>query len=68
MVRITDDFFVWQLLTTEEAALVWDKGIFALYDDGSEALIEDAESFIKAIAGGVEFGTEVGFLYEAGSI
>ena len=62
--KITADGFVW-LLVTEKAKEIWNSGLFSLfvlYDDDSEALIEDFKELELALANGLSIGIEVGHL------
>lgn len=62
--KITADGFVW-LLVTEKAKEVFNSGLFSLfvlYDDDSEALIEEFEDLDKALENGLSIGIEVGHL------
>jgi hypothetical protein len=64
-IRVTkNDSFVW-LLVSEKAKEIFASGLFALYvlyDDDSEALIDDYEQLNDALANGLSIGIEVGFL------
>lgn len=60
----TADGFVW-LLVTEKAKEVFNSGLFSLfvlYDDDSEALIEEFGDLDKALENGLSIGIEVGFV------
>lgn len=62
--KITADGFVW-LLITEKAKEVFNSGLFSLfvlYDDDSEALIEEFGDLDKALENGLSIGIEVGHL------
>ena len=62
--KITADGFVW-LLVTEKAKEVFNSGLFSLfvlYDDDSEALIEEFGDLDKALENGLSIGIEVGHL------
>ena len=62
--KVTADGFVW-LLVTEKAKEVFNSGLFSLfvlYDDDSEALIEEFEDLDKALENGLSIGIEVGHL------
>lgn len=60
----TADGFVW-LLVTEKAKEVFNSGLFSLfvlYDDDSEALIEEFGDLDKALENGLSIGIEVGLV------
>lgn len=62
--KVTADGFVW-LLVTEKAKEIFNSGLFSLfvlYDDDSEALIEEFEDLDKALENGLSIGIEVGHL------
>jgi hypothetical protein len=62
--KVTADGFVW-LLVTEKAKEIFNSGLFSLfvlYDDDSEALIEEFEDLNKALENGLSIGIEVGHL------
>lgn len=62
--KVTADGFVW-LLVTEKAKEIFNSGLFSLfvlYDDDSEALIEEFEDLNKALENGLSIGVEVGHL------
>lgn len=62
--KVTADGFVW-LLVTEKAKEIFNSGLFSLfvlYDDDSEALIEEFEDLDKALENGLSIGVEVGHL------
>lgn len=62
-VKITDDGFVWHVLTEAEAKQALGKvEVFALYDDDSEALVESECEIESHIRRGGYVGIEVGFL------
>lgn len=59
--------FVW-LLVTDKAKDVYMSGLFdvyALWEDGSETLIEKAEDLMLCLRDGVELGIEVGHIDNA---
>ena len=59
-----NDGFVW-LLVTDKAKDVYMLGLFdvyALWEDGSETLIEKAEDLMLCLRDGVEVGIEVGHI------
>lgn len=64
-IKITErDSFVW-LLVSEKAKDIYNSGLFALYilyEDDSEALVEDYEQLDEALSKGLTIGIEVGFL------
>jgi len=49
-VRVTKDDFVWMVVT------------HALYDDGTESVVESDEEIDEAIKLGLDIGVEVGYL------
>lgn len=64
-IKITENGFVWRLLTLEQAKAFFNANIdslYALFEDDTESLIHDIEEIdeynLKRI---VEFGVEVGF-------
>ena len=62
--KVTADGFVW-LLVNEKAKEIFNSGLFSLfvlYDDDSEALIEEFEDLDKALENGLSIGIEVGHL------
>lgn len=63
-IKITEDNFVWRLLTIEQAKAFFRADIdslYALYDDDTESLVHDIEEIDELSAKGAEFGVEVGF-------
>ena len=67
---LTEDKFIWKILTSEEALNVYKKCIFSLYevrkekDTYIESLIESREKLDKCIIEGCFICIEVGFLKE----
>ncbi|GAE14616.1 hypothetical protein ACTMKN_11005 [Bacteroides pyogenes] len=62
-VKITEDGFVWHVLTEAEAKQALGKvEVFALYDDDSESLIENEKDIETHIRRGGYVGIEVGFM------
>jgi hypothetical protein len=62
-IKITDNF-VW-LLVTEKAKEVFNSGLFAmftLYEDNTEALIENSTHLNEALEKGLDIGIEVGHI------
>ncbi len=56
--------FVW-LVVTDKAEEIYFSDLFelyALYDDGSESLIESFEHLTIELDNGIEIGVEVGFI------
>lgn len=63
MIIRTKESFIW-LGVTEKAEEVYKSGLFelyALYEDGSEGLIESEEELNRALEMGADIGIEVGF-------
>jgi hypothetical protein len=64
MIKVTEDNFVWKVLTEGQAKFIFISGLFdlyVLYVDESETLIEDIKEIEKAVIEGAELGIEVGF-------
>ena len=64
MIKVTEDNFVWKVLTEGQAKFVFISGVFELYIlyiDESETLVESIEQIETAIKQGAELGIEVGF-------
>lgn len=64
IMKITKDNFVW-LIVTDKAEEIWDKNVFdlyILYDDDSEALVENYKQLVTAIDNGLQIGIEVGHI------
>ena len=63
-VKLTNDKFVWHLLSVNKAKDFFKIGypIFILYDDDSEALINNEEELNDALKNNYQIGMEVGFL------
>ena len=67
---LTEDKFIWKILTPEEALNIYKKCIFSLYevrkekDTYVESLIESREKLDKCIMEGCFICIEVGFLKE----
>ena len=64
MIKVTEDNFVWKVLTEGQAKFVFISGVFELYIlyiDESETLVESIEQIEKAIKEGAELAIEVGF-------
>lgn len=62
--KVLPDGFVWLIVPPDKIRDQWKTGTFALYrlyDDGSEAMIEDGKFLEKTIAGGYPVGIEVGY-------
>jgi hypothetical protein len=58
------DGFVW-IIVTEKAKDIFNSGIFelyALYEDGSESLIDSIEDLNEAIEGGLDIAIEGGYM------
>lgn len=65
-IKITEDGFVWRLLTLEQAKAFFNADIdslYALFEDDTESLIHDIEEIDEYNSKDyvVEFGVEVGF-------
>lgn len=64
-VKITEDGFVWKVLTKNEAKAVLDSGCFslyALYEDDTEREITTYEELDTHLRHGEYVGMEVGFI------
>lgn len=62
-VKITEDGFVWHVLTEAEAKQALSNvEVFALHDDDSESLIESETEIETHICRGGYVGIEVGFI------
>ncbi len=62
-VKVCDDGFVWHVLTEVEAIRAFGQvEVFALYDDDSEALIENEDEIHTHIRRGGYVGIEVGYM------
>lgn len=62
-VKITEDGFVWHVLTEAEAKQALSNvEVFALHDDDSESLIENETEIETHIRRGGYVGIEVGFI------
>jgi hypothetical protein len=67
MIKVTEDNFVWKVLTESQAKFIFISGIFELYllfDDGTDTLIESIEEIGEAAKEGAQLVIEVGF-YES---
>ena len=61
----TKDNFVWKLVTQEQAEFIFSLDLFplfVLYDDDSEALIENFDEIKERLEDGLALGIEVGFI------
>lgn len=56
--------FVWLVVTDKAEELYFSDlfELYALYDDGSESLIESFEHLTTELDNGIEIGVEVGFI------
>jgi len=64
MIKVTEDNFVWKVLTEGQAKFIFISGLFdlyVLYIDESETLVESIEQIETAIKQDAELGIEVGF-------
>lgn len=62
-VKITEDNFVWHVLTEAEAKRALGQvEVYALYDDDSEALVQSEQEIEAVIHRGAYVGIEVGFI------
>ena len=62
-VKINYDGFVWHVRTEAEAKqLFGEQTLYALYDDDTEAEIENEEELEAMFRRGIYVGTEVGFI------
>lgn len=62
-VKITEDGFVWHILTEAEAKQALGQvEVFALYDDDSESLIKSQDEIETHIRRGGYVGIEVGYV------
>jgi hypothetical protein len=62
--KITQDDFVWKILTKNQAKFIFISGIFDLYllfDDESDTLVESIEEIDTAAKNGLQLAIEVGF-------
>ena len=67
MIKVTQDNFVWKVLTESQAKLVFISGVFELYllfDDGSDGLVENIYEIGLATIQEAQLVIEVGF-YES---
>jgi len=67
MIKVTQDNFVWKVLTENQAKLVFISGVFELYllfDDGSDSLVENIYEIGLATIQEAQLVIEVGF-YES---
>ena len=63
--KVMDDGFVWKLINKDKAKQILMLGLFelyALYNDGSESLIQNFEDLDDAFDNGDKVGIEVGYL------
>jgi hypothetical protein len=63
--KVTQDNFVWKLVTEEQAEIIFSLEIFdlyAIYYDDSESLIENYDEIRSTFAKGIKVGIEVGFI------
>ena len=68
-VRVTKDDFVWMVVThhmksgVKQVRDLWkNHTLYALYDDGTESVVESDEEINEAIKLGLDIGVEVGYL------
>lgn len=64
MIKVTEDNFVWKVLTEGQAKFIFVSGVFDLYllfDDESDALLESFPEIEKAFEEGTKVVIEVGF-------
>lgn len=65
MIRVTEDNFVWRILSEGQAKFVFVSGVFdlyILYVDESDTLVESISEIEKAIKEGAQLAIEVGFI------
>jgi len=63
--KITQDNFIWKLVTQEQAEFIFSLELFplyALYGDESESLIETFDEIKTIFENGDSVGIEVGFI------
>jgi len=63
--KITQDNFVWKLVTQEQAEFIFSLELFNLYtlhSDDSESLIETFDEIKTIFENGAKVGIEVGFI------
>ena len=61
--KITNDKFIWKIVTHKQAEALWNTGLFELYilfDDDTEKLIESKEELLYAFKKEHVVGLEVG--------
>lgn len=64
MIKVTEDGFVWKVLSEGQAKFVFISGVFELYIlyiDESDSLVESFPEIEKAIKEGAQLVIEVGF-------
>jgi len=64
MIKVTEDNFVWKVLTEGQAKFIFVSGVFDLYllfDDDSDTLLESFPEIEKAFKEGTKVVIEVGF-------
>ena len=64
MIKVTQDDFVWKVLTESQAKFIFISGIFELYllfDDGTDTLVESIDEIYVAAKEGAQLVIEVGF-------
>ena len=64
MIKVTDDTFVWKILTEAQAKFIFISGIFELYllfDDQTDTLVESIDEIYTAADFNAELAIEVGF-------
>ena len=64
MIKVTEDNFVWKVLTEGQAKFVFISGVFELYilySDESDTLVESIDEIATAVKEGAELAIEVGF-------
>jgi len=63
--KVTQDNFVWKLVTQEQAEFIFSLELFNLYtlhSDDSESLIETFDEIKTIFENGAKVGIEVGFI------
>lgn len=64
MIKVTEDNFVWKVLTESQAKFVFISGVFELYllfDDGTDTLVENIYEIELATMQEAQLVIEVGF-------
>lgn len=64
MIKVTNDNFVWKVLSETQAKFIFISGVFDLYllfDDESDTLLETFPEIEKAFEKGIKVVIEVGF-------